>query len=377
MTGFTKLLTGKTTVSQAIKNNAPANWQFLDSLSIVVWNLTKKCNLTCQHCYIDASSDYTDELTTKEAMDLIDQIAFAGVRVILFSGGEPLLRKDLFELNAYVKARGLRTCLSSNGCLINPVIGQRIKEAGFEYVGISIDGTKMTHDRFRGITGAFDWAIEGIRILKEYGVRRGIRFTLNKENVFDLPSVIELAVKEGIERFCMYHLVYSGRATSKMDITIEERIRVIDYLIERTLFFEKLGINMEILTTDNHCDGVYIYKYIQKNMPEKTEEIKQLLKMSKGCSAGTKIINIGPEGNIYPCQFWQKGCLGNIRDTSLKDIISNTDNELLYKLKHKKEFLGGKCLECSDNDLCHGCRIRAYSTYNNYWAEDPVCYIYW
>lgn len=347
-----------------------------DGLKVVVWNLTKRCNLTCLHCYINADSSYSDEIPTDVVKSVITNMASYGIKVILFSGGEPLLRPDIFELGIYAHSCGIHPVLSSNGCLITQSIAQKIKQANFEYVGISIDGTQDTHDRLRGKKGCFKKAINGLRILKKYGVKRGIRFTIHKENINDLPKVMDLAVREKIERFCLYHLVYTGRARQMLDINNEERKKVIEYLIQKTISLNKDRINMEILTTDNYCDGVFIYKYLQKDNQIKTDIVMKLLRSSSGCPAGDKIINIAPEGNVYPCQFWQSKqmSLGNIKDTDFSKIL-DSGGKLLNKLKQKKEYLKGRCFECAYRDLCIGCRIRAYTAYGDYWVEDPACYL--
>ncbi|MEW6481608.1 MAG: radical SAM protein [bacterium] len=321
---------------------------------ISVWNLTRKCNLSCKHCYIDAGENKGDELSKEEAFYVIDELASLDFKVLLFSGGEPLLYNYLFELNTYAKNKGIKTCLSSNGSLITEEIAIKIKDGGFEYVGISIDGIKETHDRFRGISGSFDKALQGLRILKKQGVKRGIRFTLTKENIDELPNVIGFAENEGIERFCLYHLIYTGRGKEGMDVGKEERIKAIEYLIKR---IEK-GIKMEILTVANPCDGIYLLK----KKPE--------IKIDNGCQAGERIINISPEGNIYPCQFFKKS-LGNIREKSLKEILKNP---FLGKLKNR-ENLKGRCGKCVYKETCGGCRVRAYATTSDYFGEDLSCYV--
>lgn len=366
MIRFTELLIGDTSGSIKVK-------ELLDSVKVVVWNLTRRCNLTCQHCYINANSSFSDEITTDVAKRVIKEMASYGVKVVLLSGGEPLLRPDIFELGIYAHNHGMHPVLSSNGYLITESIAQRIKEAKFEYVGISIDGAKTTHDRLRGKEGCFAQALNGLRILKKYDVRRGIRFTIHKENLLDLPTVMDIAVTERIERFCMYHLVYTGRASQKMDIGNEERKKVIEYLIQKVLSLSRDGIKIEILSTDNFCDGIFLYKYLQGHPQTKTMEE---LKMTGGCPAGERVIDIDPEGNVYPCQFWQtkEGILGNVKDTSICQILT-LKNELLDRLKDKKAYLKGRCGECEYKDLCGGCRIRAYTSYGDYWAEDPACYL--
>jgi len=323
---------------------------------IAVWNLTKRCNLSCRHCYIDAKDGSQNEIKKDEAFNIIRQLASLDFNVILFSGGEPLLYDGLFELNAYAKTLGIKTCLSSNGTLITDSLAIKIKDGGFEYVGISIDGKRETHDKFRGISGSFDKAMMGIRLLKNHGIKRGIRFTLNRENVNDLEDVISLCEKEEIERFCLYHLVYTGRGRENMDIGNRERIKVIEYLIKKV----KSGIKIEVLTVDNHCDGIFLI--------QSKEKIREAL--NGGCRPGVKIINIAPDGNVYPCQFFKKS-LGNIKNTPLLKILNNE----LIKLLNDRGNLKGKCGECIYKELCGGCRVRAYATNSSYFDEDPACYL--
>lgn len=315
---------------------------------IVVWNLTKRCNLFCKHCYIDAGDKKEDELKKDEAFSVIEELSSLDFKVILFSGGEPLFYPYLFELNERCKAYGIKTCLSSNGSLITEEIAIKIKDANFEYVGISIDGTKEIHDRFRGSSGSFDKAINGLRVLKECGVKRGIRFTLTKENIESLPSVIELGIREEVDRFCLYHLVSTGRGREDMDIKKDERRKVIEYLIKMI----NNGINIEILTVCNPCDGIYLHKDVS------------------GCKAGIKIINIAPDGNVYPCQFFKKS-LGNIRKSSLSKILNNDFIALL----NDRGNLKGKCGICKHKENCGGCRARAYAKWFDYFEEDPACYL--
>lgn len=322
---------------------------------IAVWNLTTACNLSCKHCYIDARTKGEDELKRDEAFSVIKELASLDFKVILFSGGEPLLYPDLFELNSYAKACGIKTCLSSNGSLITESLAIKIKDADFEYVGISIDGTREIHDRFRGIPGAFDKALNGLRVLKKYNVKRGIRLTLNKENIESLEDVIEISLKEGIERFCLYHLVPTGRGRENMDIGNAERKRVIEYLVQKIT----AGMKMEVLTVCNPSDGILL---LQNN--------KGAEKHLSGCSAGMKIINIAPNGDVYPCQFFKKP-LGNIKKSALSTILKNDFIGLL----NDKKNLKARCGMCDYKELCGGCRVRAYARTSDYFGEDTACYI--
>ncbi len=383
MIGCTKLLCGTATVSEVIKysgegNIPPQLLQFSDvNRPLVVWNMTNRCNLRCKHCYIEAEDrSYQNELSTEEARKFIYDLGQMKAPVLLFSGGEPLIRKDLFELGALAVEQGLRPVISSNGTLIDDEAARKIRDAGFQYVGISIDGGRKTHDEFRNLDGAFDMALRGVRACKDNGVKTGIRFTVNKYNQDDLPEVLDILEKENIPRFCMYHLVYAGRGAemAAMDTTTREKREILDYVGRKTLELHQKGIEVEILTTDNHADGIYLLNYIKKHDPQRAEEVINLLKMHGGCSAGTKFANVDPRGNVHPCQFWQDYTIGNIREKPFS-VIWTSDDELMVKLREKEKHVTGKCGACNYKSLCSGCRIRARAVYGDIWAEDPACYL--
>jgi len=383
--GCTKLLCGTATVSDIVKygrssrNLPPHMLQFSsDTTPIVVWNTTNRCNLACQHCYIEAEDRvYNGELTTDEAKTFIDDLAQSRVPVLLFSGGEPLLREDLFELGAYAAMKGLRPVISTNGTLITSKIAAKIKESGFQYVGVSLDGNEEIHDKFRGQKGAFEAAINGIRNSLAAGNKTGIRFTINRLNQAALPDILNIVEQEKIQRFCMYHLVYAGRGKSiaALDTTAEEKRQTIELLIRRTLDFHERGIEVEVLTTDNHADGIYILKYIERTNPERVPEIKALLEMHGGCSAGQKMANVDPLGNVHACQFWGHETLGNVRQTPFSVIWQKNRGEFILKIRSKESHVEGRCAECRYKSLCCGCRIRAEAVSGNIWGEDPACYL--
>ncbi|MEA1961055.1 MAG: radical SAM protein [Bacillota bacterium] len=382
MIGCTKLLCGTATVSEVIKHSGhdvpPELLQFSDlNRPLVVWNMTNRCNLRCKHCYINAEDhDYSNELTTQEAEAFIEDLAVMKAPVLLFSGGEPLLRKDIFHLGKMAAEKGLRPVISSNGTLIDDEMAKKIKEAGFQYVGISIDGAPATHDEFRAKQGAFDMAINGIRACQRQGVKTGIRLTMNRYNQDDLPFLFDLIEKENIPRVCLYHLVYAGRGTEMMgqDTTTEVKRSLIEYISKKTLELYEKGVETEILTTDNHADGIYLYQQMKKQGSDRADEVVQLLEMHGGCSAGTKFANVDSLGNVHPCQFWQDYTVGNIRDMPFSQLWTS-DDELLVKLREKEKHLKGKCGACQYKQLCAGCRIRARAVYGDVWAEDPACYL--
>lgn len=385
MIGCTKLLCGTATVSEAVKYDRdsaklpPHMLQFsADCRPLVVWNMTSRCNLKCRHCYIEAVDEANvSELSTEEAKVFIDDLAEMQAPVLLFSGGEPLVRQDIFELAVYAKDRGIRPVLSTNGTLITPEVAQKLKDAGFQYVGVSVDGCSDIHDSFRGIEGAFTQTIRGIKNAQAAGLKTGMRFTVNRLNYKDLPEVLELAAREGVPRFCMYHLVYAGRGKDmvELDVSKEESRKIIDILIEKTLDFNRRGIEMEILTTDNHADGIYILHYLAKNQPERVAEVKELLKMHGGCSAGQKMANVNYTGNVHACQFWAHRPLGNIRERKFSEIWTDQQDQFMCDLRGKTEKVEGKCGECKYREFCAGCRIRAEVVHGSIWAEDPACYL--
>lgn len=384
MIGCTKLLCGTATVSEVIKYSGQAGQvppqllQFSDSnRPLVVWNTTNRCNLRCKHCYIEAEDRaYERELSHDEAKSFIKDLAQMKVPVLLFSGGEPLIRKDIYELGAMAADLGLRPVISSNGTLIDDQAAEHIKAAGFQYVGISIDGAPATHDDFRNREGAFALALKGIRTCLNHGIKTGIRFTVNKFNQQDLPEIFDIVEKEGIPRFCMYHLVYAGRGREmmQMDTTIGEKRDILELVSRKTLELYQRGVEVEILTTDNHADGIFLYNRIKKENPARADEVIQLLNMHGGCSAGTKFANVDPQGNVHPCQFWQDYTVGNVRERPFSEIWTS-DDSLMVKLREKDKHVKGKCGQCDYKSLCGGCRIRARAVHGDLWAEDPACYL--
>ena len=385
MIGCTKLLCGTATVSDIVKYGQssrrlpPHMLQFsADTTPIVVWNTTNRCNLSCRHCYIDAKDEaYAGEFTTQEAKAFIDDLAACRVPVLLFSGGEPLLRPDLLELGTYAGEKGIRPVISTNGTLITPLTATLIKAAGFQYVGVSLDGNEQIHDKFRGRSGCFAETIQGIRNSLAAGNKTGIRFTINRLNYHTLPAILDIVEQEGIPRFCMYHLVYAGRGRemAELDTTPEQKRATIELLLKRTQDFHRRGIEVEVLTTDNHADGVYILQHFERTQPERVEEARQLLTMHGGCSAGQKMANVDPQGNVHACQFWGHKTLGNVRQTPFRAIWQETQNEFMMKLRSKASYLEGRCGQCRYKELCGGCRIRAEAVSGNLWGEDPACYL--
>jgi len=386
MIGVSKLYCGTVEPSDPLRygrrtKNLPSHLlQFAaDKKPIVVWNCTRRCNLKCKHCYAQAEDkDYSGELTTEEGKRLIDDLAQFGCPVLLFSGGEPLVRKDVLELAAYAVKKGLRVVFSTNGTLITPELAQRLKEIGTSYVGISLDGTEVIHDSFRGVPGAFKKAIEGVRNCKKVGLKVGLRFTIFKGNAQEVAPLFDIVEQEEIDRVCFYHLVYSGRGSALIqeDLTHEETRQVVDLIIDRTYDLFKRGKPKEVLTVDNHADGPYIYlRMLRENNP-RAEEVLELLKMNEGNSSGVGIGCVSWDGEVHADQFWRQHSFGNVKQRPFSEIWMDTSNPLMAKLKQKKKYVKGRCSKCKWLDVCAGnFRARAEAYYGDIWAPDPACYL--
>ncbi|KAF1084715.1 Antilisterial bacteriocin subtilosin biosynthesis protein AlbA [Sporotomaculum syntrophicum] len=346
---------------------------------VVVWNSTRTCNLRCRHCYSSSTDQtYDNELTTTEAKKFIDDLAAFHVPVILFSGGEPLLRPDFFELADYARQHRIRCTLSTNGTLITPDMAERIKEVGVSYVGISLDGIGDNNDRFRGRQGAFEAALNGIRACRSIGQRVGLRFTINRHNLDQLPAIFKLIEDEDIPRVCFYHLVYSGRGSKMIneDVSHAQTRQAMDLIMDRTLDYHHRGLNKEILTVDNHADGIYIYLSLLQTEPDRAEQVRLLLIANGGNRTGIAIGAVDWSGNVYPDQFTRQHLLGNIRDQSFGEIWQNADNPVLQGLKDRKPLLTGRCARCRYLNMCNGnFRTRAEAVHGDFWASDPACYL--
>ncbi len=385
MIGISKLYCGAVEPSDVLRYNRHSGrlpshlLQFsADKKPVVVWNMTRRCNLKCIHCYSNSADiDYPDELTTEEAKNMIDDLAAFGSPVLLFSGGEPLMRKDLLELAKYATDKGMRAVISTNGTLITRDIAAELKKIGLSYVGVSLDGLQPTHDRFRGRKGAFEKAIEGIRNCREAGIKVGLRFTVNRHNVADVPAMFDLLRKEKIERMCFYHLVYSGRGSKlrEEDLAHEESRRLLDLIADQTKAMFDDGLAPEILTVDNHADGPYLYLKMKEKDPARAAEILELLEMNEGNSTGVGIGCVSWDGEVYPDQFWRNRPLGNVRERPFSEIWTDEKNEFLMKLKEKKKHVTGRCATCVWLSVCGGnFRARAESA-GDVWGPDPACYL--
>jgi radical SAM protein with 4Fe4S-binding SPASM domain len=348
---------------------------------IVVWNITSCCNLKCVHCYNDSGANtQSNEPTTPEAKAVLDDLAGFGVPSVLFSGGEPLTRKDLFELIPYAVDKGLRTVISTNGTLITSDKARQIKHMGVSYVGISLDGIGTVNDQFRGVAGAFDAAVTGIRNCMDAGVRVGLRLTLTKRNAQDVGQLFEFFEQEGIERACFYHLVPSGRGRDMFsdDLTHAQSRQVIDTILATTKAFKAAGKDTDILTVDNHVDGVYLYLKLLAEDPQRAADVWKLLTWNGGGlnSSGVGIGCIDFNGKVHANQFWGHYDLGDIHEKPFSAIWSNDEEPLLKGLRHRRDYVKGRCRLCKFFDACGGSlRVRADLYFNDPWAPEPACYL--
>jgi radical SAM protein with 4Fe4S-binding SPASM domain len=348
---------------------------------VVVWSVTRRCNLNCIHCYTDShNEEYAGELTTEEAKRMIKELAEFKIPALLLSGGEPLIRKDIFELAEYARGLDMRLTFSTNGTLIDKKIAKRIKDTGFSYVGISFDGIGKVNDMFRGMEGAFDLALRGLRNCKEVEQKVGLRLTLTRRNYEDLHKIFDFIEKEGIQRACFYHLVYAGRGSEirKDDLSHEETRKAVDIILERTKDFYDRGLKKDVLTVDNHADGPYIYMKLKKTDPERAEEIYRFLEWNGGGanSSGVAIGNIDFFGDVHADQFWQDYSFGNIKKRPFPEIWMDTSDPIMKGLKNRVPLLKGRCAKCKWIKLCGGSfRVRALRVYNDPWMHDPACYL--
>ncbi|MDY6843905.1 MAG: 12,18-didecarboxysiroheme deacetylase [Thermodesulfobacteriota bacterium] len=350
-----------------------------DKKPVVVWNMTRRCNLRCIHCYSQSHDiEYEGEMTTEEAKQMIDDLAEFGAPVILFSGGEPLTRADLPILAKYAKDHGMRAVISTNGTLITREVARELKDIDLSYVGVSLDGMEDINDRFRGVQGAFKNALQGIRNCREVGIKVGLRFTINKRNAVDIPAIFDLLVEEDIPRVCFYHLVYAGRGSKLIDedLSHEETRKVVDLIIDRTDTLFQKGLEKEVLTVDNHTDGAYTYLRMVREGSPRAEEVLELLHMNEGNSSGNGIGCVSWDGSVHADQFWRHYSFGNVRKRNFSEIWTDTTNELMKKLKHKQPYIEGRCEKCKWLPICGGnFRVRAEAVTGNIWASDPACYL--
>lgn len=386
MIGISKLYCGTVEPSDALRygrrsGSLPSHLlQFSeDKKPVVVWNVTRACNLRCVHCYARAvERSLEKELSHEQGLALIDDLADFGVPVVLFSGGEPLVRPDLVALARYAVGKGMRAVISTNGTLISRQKAEELKEIGLSYVGVSLDGMEGVNDRFRGKQGAFREALAGIKNCQAVGLKVGLRFTINRMNAQEIPKIFDLLERLEIPRVCFYHLVYSGRGSSLVeeDLNHDETRKVVDLITDRTRDLYERGIQKEVLTVDNHADGPYLYLRMMREKNPRAHEVLELLKMNEGNSSGRGIGCVSWDGSVHADQFWRHLSFGNILERPFSQIWTDLTNPLMAGLKDKKNHVMGRCAKCRWLDICAGnFRVRAEAVTGDVWAPDPACYL--
>lgn len=346
---------------------------------VVIWNLVRRCNLTCQHCYsISADKDFPGELSTEEVFVVMDDLKAFHVPVLILSGGEPLLRPDIFDIARRAKSMGFYVGLSSNGTLITEANIAEIAGIGFDYVGVSLDGIEATHDKFRRKQGAFKESLHGIKLCREAGIKVGVRFTLTQDNAHDLPALLRLVEDEGIDKFYLSHLNYAGRGNinRKHDAVMETTRNAMDLLFDTCWNDIQQGRHREFVTGNNDADGVYLLFWVRKHFPHLETHIRAKLAQWGGNSSGVNVANIDNLGVVHPDTFWWHYPLGNVRERPFSEIWQDTSDPLMAGLKASPRTLKGRCGECQYFDVCGGnTRVRAQQLTGDPWQEDPACYL--
>ena len=347
---------------------------------VVIWNLIRRCNLTCKHCYaISADKAFAGELSTREALEVMEDLRRFRVPVLILSGGEPLMRPDIFELSSRAKAMGFYVGLSTNGTLITDENIDEIAAVGYDYVGISLDGVGETHDRFRRRQGAFEESLHGIRLCRQRDIKVGIRFTLTQDNEGELPALLELMEAEGVEKFYLSHLNYAGRGNKNRKDDVHHRMtrRAMELLFETCLADRRAGGRREFVTGNNDADGVFLLQWAARHFPaERVEHLRHALERWGGNSSGVNIANIDNLGNVHPDTMWWDYTLGNVRERPFSEIWMDTSDPLMAGLKRRPRPVKGRCAACRERAICGGnTRVRAWQLTGDPWAEDPACYL--
>jgi len=386
MLSVTRLLNGTATSADALRygrNSARLPSHLLhfseDKKPVVVWNVTRRCNLHCMHCYADSHDrEYPDELTTGEGVALLDDLASFGAPTILFSGGEPLIRPDLFSLVEHARERGLRCVLSTNGTLIDEETVQKIVDSGFSYVGISFDAIGKLHDKIRGKLGAYEASLKALRLLRDAGMRVGLRFTAHRKNIDHLPMIFDLLEEEEIDRCCIYHLAYAGRGdrVRQYDLAPAETRSMVNYVFDRAQSFHERGLDKEVLTVGNHADSALLWMRVRDQQPERADEVWKMLDWNGGNQSGVAVASVDPVGDVHADQFSWGHSLGNVRDRPFSAIWTDLSDSRLAALRRRPRPIVGRCGSCRFMPICNGnLRARAESYFGDFLAPDPACYL--
>ena len=346
---------------------------------VVIWNLIRRCNLTCRHCYsISTDRDFPGEMSTREVYVVMEDLKAYGVPVLILSGGEPLLRPDIYDIALRARQMGFYVGLSSNGTLIDDGNIGRIAAVGFDYVGISLDGIRDTHDRFRRMIGAYERSLNAIRLCRDAGIKIGVRFTLTQHNQHDLPALLDLIEREAIDKFYLSHFNYAGRGNvnRKHDTVFETTRRAMDILFDTCWSHIERGLDKEFVTGNNDADGVYLLLWARRRFPQLEAHLRAKLAQWGGNSSGVNVANIDNLGNVHPDTFWWHYSLGNVRTRPFSQIWRDTSDPLMAGLKAIPRRIKGRCGACRYFDICGGnTRVRAQQLSGDAWQEDPACYL--
>ncbi|HEY5656389.1 MAG TPA: radical SAM protein [Myxococcota bacterium] len=342
---------------------------------VVVWNVCMHCNMGCPHCYAAAVSEPSpSDLSTQEALRLLEELAACGVRVVIFSGGEPLLRSDLFELLARATALGISPQLSTNGVFIDAGVAERLASAGVAYVGISIDGDRDFNDAYRAMNGGHAAAVRGLRCAKAAGLRTGLRMTLTRRNAHQVQEMVELADALSADRFYLSHLLYSGRGfhVAGDDLARSEARALLERVFELAEGLLRAEKPLRVVTGSNDSDGVFLLRWVERRYgAEPAAAVYRMLRERGGNSAGERMLNIDSRGRVHPDQFWRSAVLGDVREEGFAAILRHP---LRDQLRRRLEFITGRCATCGYRELCRGShRERALARHRDAWASDPAC----
>ncbi len=346
---------------------------------VVIWNLTRRCNLRCRHCYTtSADVAFPGELTHEQALGVVDDLSAFNIPALILSGGEPLSRFDVFEIAERARKGCRYLALSTNGTPIAGDITARIADIGFDYVGISLDGIGPLNDWFRGQEGAFDAALAGVRACKGRGIKVGLRFTMTEANADQLPAMLDLCRDEGVDKFYLSHLVYAGRGDKNRgeDASRARGRDAIQLLIERGWAAIGAGEPLEIVTGNNDADAVYFLRWAEANFtPDAVAALRDRLEAWGGNSAGLGVANIDPQGKVHPDTYWSDYTIGSVKERPFSEIWTG-DDAMLAQLRQRPRPLKGRCGACAYKAVCGGnTRIRALQLTGDPWAEDPACFM--
>ncbi len=364
---------------QELKNPTPLGPKRNPPGPVVIWNLVRRCNLTCKHCYsISADVDFPGELSTQQVFEVMDDLKAFKVPVLILSGGEPLLRPDILELSHHAKKMGFYVALSTNGTLIDESNIKALAEVGYDYLGISIDGIRETHDQFRQKKGAFDASFKGLQLCREAGIKVGVRFSITQDNAPELPLLLKLMDEQGVDKFYLSHLNYGGRGNRHRGHDAIHQItrEALDLMFDACWKDVEAGRHREYVTGNNDADGVYFLHWVKRHFPERYDHMRAKLSQWGGNSSGVNVANIDNLGNVHPDTFWWNYTLGNVRKRPFSEIWQDTSDPLMAGFKAESRPLRGRCGACGFKDVCGGnTRVRAFQTTGDPWWEDPACYL--